>query len=107
MGIEPPPPQWDVADYVLSRFRKEELDEIAIAKEKAADAVDLWCRESIDICMSRIKLLTQRHHSRKNILSNKNTGNGPSGVDELLITGLRFSGDWKLGDAILRLLFFV
>ncbi len=54
VGIEPPPPQWDVADYVLSRFRKEEQDVIRIAYENAADAVELWCREGIETCMNKV-----------------------------------------------------
>lgn len=54
VGIEPPPPQWDVADYVLSRFRKEEQDAVADVTKRAADAVELWCREGIDNCMNKI-----------------------------------------------------
>lgn len=54
IGIEPPPPNWDVADYVLSRFRKEEQESVEAAVEKAADAVELWCRCGIDACMNQI-----------------------------------------------------
>ena len=54
VGIEPAPSNWDVADYVLSRFRKDEQDVIAVAKERAADAVELWCREGTANCMNKI-----------------------------------------------------
>ena len=54
VGIEPAPANWDVADYVLSRFRKEEQGTIEVAKEQAADAVELWCREGVDASMNKI-----------------------------------------------------
>ena len=54
VGIEPPPAGWDVADYVLSRFRKDELDAMRVATEQAADAVELWCQLGIDACMNKI-----------------------------------------------------
>lgn len=54
VGIEPAPPGWDVADYVLSRFRKDEQDAVKVAIENAADAVELWCRSGIDACMNQI-----------------------------------------------------
>lgn len=54
VGIEPAPANWDVADYVLSRFRKDEQATIDIAKEEAGDAAMLWCREGIDVAMNRI-----------------------------------------------------
>ncbi|MCC6507914.1 MAG: aminoacyl-tRNA hydrolase [Pirellulaceae bacterium] len=54
VGIEPAPSNWDVADYVLSRFRKDEQDVIAVAKERAADAVELWCREGTTNCMNKV-----------------------------------------------------
>jgi peptidyl-tRNA hydrolase, PTH1 family len=52
VGIEPPPEHWDVADYVLSRFRKDEQDSVAEATRKAADAARLWCEQGIDYCMN-------------------------------------------------------
>lgn len=54
VGIEPAPANWDVADYVLSRFRKDEQASIEVAKVEAADAVELWCREGIDVAMNRV-----------------------------------------------------
>jgi len=54
VGIEPVPAGWDAADYVLSRFRKEEQETIREAVERAADAVELWCQLGIEACMNRI-----------------------------------------------------
>lgn len=54
VGIEPTPAGWDAADYVLSRFRKDELDSMGVAIQEAADAVELWCRVGIDACMNKI-----------------------------------------------------
>ena len=54
VGIEPAPAGWDVADYVLSRFRKDEQDTIGVAIHEAADAVELWCQKGIDACMNKI-----------------------------------------------------
>ncbi len=53
IGIEPAPAGWDVADYVLSRFRKDEQDTIAVAIETAADAVEMWCQLGTDACMNK------------------------------------------------------
>lgn len=58
IGIEPAPDGWDVADYVLSRFRKDEQAVIELAREQAADAVELWCRAGIDVCMNKINSAT-------------------------------------------------
>lgn len=54
VGIEPVPAGWDAADYVLSRFRKDEHDTMRVAIEQAADAVELWCQLGIDACMNKI-----------------------------------------------------
>jgi PTH1 family peptidyl-tRNA hydrolase len=48
-----PPAGWDVADYVLGKFKKEELPEIAIAIVRAADAVECWVREGVATAMNR------------------------------------------------------
>ena len=53
IGIGQPPEQWDVADYVLSKFTSEELGEIDETIKRAADAVQCWIRESIDQCMNQ------------------------------------------------------
>ena len=54
IGIEPPPPEWDVADYVLSRFRNDQRLSAEHSVEQAASAVQMWCEHGIDYCMNRI-----------------------------------------------------
>lgn len=40
VGIDKPPPEWDLADYVLSVFRKDEAEIIRDSLQKAAMAVE-------------------------------------------------------------------
>ena len=54
IGIDPPPPQWDAADYVLARLRPSERPVIEQSVASAADAVLDWCRHGIDYCMNRV-----------------------------------------------------
>ncbi|MEG1310771.1 MAG: aminoacyl-tRNA hydrolase [Romboutsia sp.] len=53
VGVSKPRPEQDLADFVLSRFRKEELEDLAIALEKAYRAVDCIIREDIDLSMNK------------------------------------------------------
>jgi PTH1 family peptidyl-tRNA hydrolase len=53
VGIGQPPSGRDPADYVLSRFREEEREEIELAVQRAADAVEVWVTRGIDECMNR------------------------------------------------------
>ncbi|MEO8494280.1 MAG: aminoacyl-tRNA hydrolase [Planctomycetota bacterium] len=53
IGIESPPPGWDAADYVLSKFAKDDRAEIDVAVSRAADAVERWVREGIESCMNQ------------------------------------------------------
>jgi PTH1 family peptidyl-tRNA hydrolase len=53
IGIGAAPQGWDVADYVLSRFRKEEQQEIDLAIVRAADGVELWIKDGIETCMNQ------------------------------------------------------
>ncbi len=54
IGVGHKPPQWDLADWVLSRYQTEEerkiMDE---AFERAADAAICFVREGIDMAMNR------------------------------------------------------
>ncbi len=54
IGIDPAPPQWDTADYVLGRFRQEEKMTIEIAIKEAADALLTWCKHDLNYCMNQI-----------------------------------------------------
>jgi len=53
IGIDPPPENWDVADFVLSKFRQDELKTIDVAIQVAADAVETWSRAGVDVCMNQ------------------------------------------------------
>lgn len=53
MGIGKPPDSWDVADYVLSKFKKHEETDIEIAVNQAADAVADWVSHGTDYCMNK------------------------------------------------------
>jgi PTH1 family peptidyl-tRNA hydrolase len=62
IGIGSAPPGWDWANYVLSKFSKEELPEIEKAVTRASEAVVIWAREGVAACMNRYnaKTLTQQ-----------------------------------------------
>lgn len=53
MGVDLPPGTRDAADYVLSRFSKSEQPVIDEALRRAADAVEAWVSEGIDVAMNR------------------------------------------------------
>jgi PTH1 family peptidyl-tRNA hydrolase len=53
VGIGQVPPQWDAADFVLSKFNADELPLIEQAVVKAADAVAVWVREGLEASMNR------------------------------------------------------
>ncbi|HEY8504017.1 MAG TPA: aminoacyl-tRNA hydrolase, partial [Gemmataceae bacterium] len=47
-------PSFDATDHVLGRFRPAERPVVEEAIREAADAVLLWVREGIDVCMNRV-----------------------------------------------------
>ncbi len=54
VGMGAPPPQWDLADWVLSKFQTEEERKIAFdAYMLAADAALCWAEHGIDTAMNR------------------------------------------------------
>jgi PTH1 family peptidyl-tRNA hydrolase len=53
IGIGRPPAEVDAADYVLGRYRKDEIDVIDAATRKAASAVEAWAADGIDAAMNR------------------------------------------------------
>ncbi|MGL5693559.1 MAG: aminoacyl-tRNA hydrolase [Peptostreptococcaceae bacterium] len=53
VGVSKPRPGQDLADFVLSRFRKEENDDLEIGLEKAAKSVDTMIRDNIDLAMNK------------------------------------------------------
>ena len=54
VGMGAPPPEWDLADWVLSKFQTEEERKIAYdAYLLAADAAICWAEHGIDTAMNR------------------------------------------------------
>jgi PTH1 family peptidyl-tRNA hydrolase len=53
IGVGPVPPHWDPADFVLSRFTKQEQDIVEPVMTRAAEAVEDWLANSIQDCMNR------------------------------------------------------
>jgi PTH1 family peptidyl-tRNA hydrolase len=53
IGINPPPPGWDAADYVLGRFKADERETITESLEKAANAIADWTTKGVEFCMNQ------------------------------------------------------
>lgn len=53
VGVSKPRPGQDLADFVLSKFRKEEAIDLENGLEKAYRAVDTIIRENIEISMNK------------------------------------------------------
>ena len=53
VGVSKPRSGQDLADFVLSRFRKEEADDVQLGLEKAAKSVDVMIRDNIDLAMNK------------------------------------------------------
>ncbi len=54
IGIDPAPPQWETADYVLGRFRNDEKPVIEQAVQEAANAIRTWCEHDLNYCMNHV-----------------------------------------------------
>ena len=53
IGVGRPPANFDAADYVLGRFSKTEQAQLEEITSRAADAIETWTRNGIDLAMSR------------------------------------------------------
>ena len=53
VGIGAPPTGWKVADYVLSRFRDEEAEEMKNCVKRAADAAVFWVSRGVQEAMNK------------------------------------------------------
>lgn len=53
VGIGRPPPQWDVARYVLSRFSSEQEAQLPEVCERVADAIEMTVRHGFTAAMNR------------------------------------------------------
>ncbi|MFZ4596840.1 MAG: aminoacyl-tRNA hydrolase [Verrucomicrobiaceae bacterium] len=52
IGVGRPPDKMDAADYVLTKFRKDELTEVDSSVRSAATGVELWIQEGIATAMN-------------------------------------------------------
>jgi len=59
IGIGAPPTGWNVADYVLSRFREEEAEELKVCIQRAADAVLFWIASGVREAMNKFNSISQ------------------------------------------------
>lgn len=53
IGIDPTPPGWQTADYVLGRFDAEQRGTIDEAVTQACKAAKVWCTQNINACMNQ------------------------------------------------------
>ncbi|MBI4576822.1 MAG: aminoacyl-tRNA hydrolase, partial [Planctomycetes bacterium] len=53
LGIGGPPGRMDATDYVLGRFGAADRQEVGVAVEEAALAVEVWVREGSEATMNR------------------------------------------------------
>ena len=60
IGVGRGNPQWDLADHVLSRFGPEEEAAAAEAVGRAADAVELFVAQGIELAMNRFNALDDK-----------------------------------------------
>src|SRR4051794_40006488 len=54
IGVGSPGEHLDAADHVLSRFKPAERKPVEEAVAQAAQAILLWVRQGIDVCMNRV-----------------------------------------------------
>ncbi len=53
IGIGSPPPGFEAADFVLSKFRREEIAEADLAVQRAADAASDWASQGLAYAMNK------------------------------------------------------
>lgn len=53
IGIDPTPPGWDAADYVLGKFTRDERVKVDEALDRATTAIDDWVKHGVAHCMNR------------------------------------------------------
>lgn len=55
----------NLANYVISGFRKEDIDTVETAVEKAADAVECWIDEGINAAMNKFNTKKEKKKKEK------------------------------------------
>jgi peptidyl-tRNA hydrolase, PTH1 family len=58
IGIGKPPDQMDAADFVLSKFRRNEIKRMDEAILQAAEGVEIWIQYGLDRAMNRVNAPT-------------------------------------------------
>lgn len=53
LGIDPTPPGWDTADYVLAKFTREERTRVDETLSRVAVAVEEWVSQGTSYCMNK------------------------------------------------------
>jgi peptidyl-tRNA hydrolase, PTH1 family len=53
IGVGPVPEHFNGADFVLGKFTRQEIPEVQQALVRAAEAVETWARDDIQLCMNR------------------------------------------------------
>ena len=53
VGVGRPPPNWDVADFVLGKFLEEDRGTMELAVDRAANAVEVWVEQGIQPAMNQ------------------------------------------------------
>ncbi len=53
IGIDRPPPGWEVTNFVLSKFRDDEREQATLALKRSADAVEHWLANGVQSCMNQ------------------------------------------------------
>ncbi len=72
VGVGEPPEEMEAADYVLGKFGEREAEAIEGAIDKAADCVELWLREGLQVAMNRFNLRKKPKPQKKAIALDSN-----------------------------------
>lgn len=60
IGVGQAPPQWDLADFVLSKLTEDDRKDVDDAVKQAVDASLCWLKDGIDVAMNRYNVRTQK-----------------------------------------------
>ena len=60
VGVGNKPAEWDLADYVLSRFPEEELSDVRESVKHASEACEIIITDGIDVAMNQYNKKTKK-----------------------------------------------
>lgn len=66
VGVGRPPANWDVADYVLGKFSREQIGAMETSVARAADAVEVWMAEGIQPAMNKFNADPNKPKKKQN-----------------------------------------